>query len=101
MEAFFKGEVLSLLLLSLFRAIEPLIAAGEGNLSDPPLPDPWVPGCIRAWETAWCATSAGIEVALLMALAILRLCGTVKEPNVAPSVSGPPSDAACEQHHDR
>ena len=36
-----------------------------------------------------------MEVALLMALAILRLCGTVKEPIVAPSVKGPPRDAAC------
>lgn len=71
------------------------MAAGEGSFSDPPLPDPWVPGCIKAWDTAWCATSAGMEVALLMALAILRLCGTVKEPIVAPSVSGPPRDAAC------
>lgn len=39
-----------------------------------------------------------MEVALLMALAILRLCGTVKEAIVAPSASGPPNDAACVQH---
>ena len=47
-ETFFRGEVLSLLLLSLFIAMEPLMAAGEGSFSDPPLPDPWVPGCIKA-----------------------------------------------------
>ena len=54
-----------------------------------------MPGCIKAWDTAWCATSAGMEVALLMALAILRLCGMVKEPIVAPSAKGPPREAAC------
>lgn len=36
-----------------------------------------------------------MEVALLMALAILRLCGMVKEPIVAPSAKGPPREAAC------
>ena len=30
-----------------------------------------------------------------MALAILRLCGMVKEPIVAPSARGPPREAAC------
>ena len=37
-----------------------------------------------------------MEVALLMALAILRLCGMVKEPIVAPSAKGPPREAACD-----
>lgn len=37
-----------------------------------------------------------MEVALLIALAILRLCGTVNEPIVAPSANGPPKDATCE-----
>lgn len=91
-EEFFKGELLSRLL-----AIEPLRAAGEGSLSELPLPLPCVPGCIRACDTAWCATSAGMDVALLIARAILRLCGTVKEPTVAPRVNGPPKEAACEK----
>ena len=32
---------------------------------------------------------------MLMALAILRLCGTVKEAMVAPRAKGPPNEAAC------
>ena len=42
---FFRGEALSF-------TMDLLRLPGEGSLSEPPLPEPWVPGCMRAWETA-------------------------------------------------
>ena len=68
---------------------------GEGSFSEPPLPEPCVPGCMSAWDTACWATFSGMFVALLMALAILRLWGMVKDPMVAPKARGPPREAAC------